>query len=251
MCRSVSQSLPSRAILDPGLDASPGDIEAELQDFSYTVSHDLAATFRHQAGFSRLLLEDLGEGLNARQQSHAQHLLAATDKCQLMLEQLLVHSRLQQKKLDRTPVDADKLVRLVLLQLSDQIDAAQAQVTCEPLGEILADRELLTLALTHLLDNAVKFSRPGYPPRIAIGCAYDAETWRIRIDDNGPGVPGAYREKAFRMFQRLNPEGAYPGLGSGLAICRRIARRHGGEVSFCDGDEGASIELALPRGTAP
>jgi light-regulated signal transduction histidine kinase (bacteriophytochrome) len=246
MRRSASQPLPSSAALGVGWDAGSGDIEAELQDFSYTVSHDLAATFRHQAGFSRLLLEELGGRLNSRQQSHADHLLAASDKCQLMLEQLLVHSRLQQKTLDRSRVEADQVVGLLLLQFSAQIAEAEAKVTCESLGEIVADRELLTLALHHLIENAIKFRRSGYPPRIAISCAHDAQTWRVRISDNGPGVPSAYREKAFRMFQRLNPEGVYPGLGAGLAICRRIARRHGGEVSFRDCEDGASIELALP-----
>lgn len=226
---------------------APVDIEAELLDFSYTVSHDLAASFRHQAGFSRLLLEELGGRLTSRQQSHAAHLLAACDKCQLMLEQLLVHSRLQQKALDLTRLEADQVVGLVLLQFSAQIAEAEAKVTCEPLGEIVADRELLTLALHHLIENAIKFRRSGYPPRIAISCAHDAQTWRVRISDNGLGVRSAFREKAFRMFQRLNPEGAYPGLGAGLAICRRIARRHGGEVSFRDSEDGAIVELALPR----
>jgi light-regulated signal transduction histidine kinase (bacteriophytochrome) len=238
--------MPHSAELDALPDPRSAAAEQELQAFSYIVSHDLAASFRHVSEFSRLLLGELGDGLTGRQQVHADRIRAATDKCHSMMEQLLVFSRVQQKRLEPVRQDAVQTLRLAMMQTG--VDAGGSGLTIEPLGEVFADADLLTVALGSLLDNAFKFRRPGVPTRIAVRPAHDEGFWRARITDNGIGVEPAYREKAFQMFSRLNGEAAYPGVGAGLALCRRIARRHGGDVSFVDCDDGACVELALPRG---
>jgi light-regulated signal transduction histidine kinase (bacteriophytochrome) len=220
--------------------------EQELQAFSYFVCHDLSAPLRHVSEFSRLLLDELGV-LTDRQQAFADHILAASAKSRLLLDQLLTFSRVQQKTLETACLDASLTLRLALLQLSGQVQAAGAELSVEPLGEVEADAELLALSLHHLLDNAIKFRRPGVRPRVVIQAAHDKAFWRMRIADNGIGVEPANRERAFQMFQRLNGETAFPGVGAGLTICRRIARRHGGEVGFVDHAQGACVELALPR----
>jgi light-regulated signal transduction histidine kinase (bacteriophytochrome) len=221
--------------------------ERELQAFSYIVSHDLAASFRQVAGFSQLLLSEFGDDLTSRQQTHACHIRTATDKCQSMLEQLLVLSRVQQKVLSVQCLDATAIAQLAEFRLSAEIRAAGAEVSIVALGEVMADPHLLAQAFDSLLDNAIKFRVAGVAPRIVIQGTQDADFWRLRISDNGPGVEPAYRDKAFGMFQRLNSEDAYAGVGAGLAICRRIARRHGGDARFVDSDDGACVELALPR----
>jgi light-regulated signal transduction histidine kinase (bacteriophytochrome) len=229
------------------LDAeSNAGVEGELKEFSYIVSHDLAASFRHLAGFSQLLLGDLGESLSTRQQGHADHIRAASDKCLAMMEQLLVFSRVQQKTLLRVRRDATPAMRLALLHLARELREAGAEILLEPLGEVYADQDLLALAFHCLLDNAIKFRQPGVAPRITVRATSDRTFWRLRVADNGCGVEPASRERAFRMFERLNAEDAYPGVGAGLAICRRIARRHGGEAMFLDCACGTCVELALP-----
>jgi light-regulated signal transduction histidine kinase (bacteriophytochrome) len=221
--------------------------EEELQSFSYIVSHDLAASFRHVSEFSRLLLGELTEDLTVRQQAHATHVRAATEKCQAMMEQLLAYSRVQQKTLDKVWQDANASFELPILQLKARAAAEDVELHVEPLGEVCADTALLVLAFRLLMDNAVKFRRPEVHPRIAVRPAHDALMWRMQITDNGIGVEPAYREKAFQMFHRLHGEDAFPGVGAGLAICRRIARRHDGALTFLDRAEGACIELALPH----
>jgi light-regulated signal transduction histidine kinase (bacteriophytochrome) len=232
-------SAPAAAQLD-------GGVERELKEFSYIVSHDLAASFRHLAGFSQLLVGDLGGDLSSRQQGHADHIRCAADKCLAMMEQLHVFSRVQQQPLLRELRDATPAMQLSLLHLAREIRDAGAEISLEPLGEVYADQYLLTLALRCLLDNAIKFRRPGIAPSITIRATSDRTCWRLRMADNGCGVEPAGRERAFGMFQRLNGENAYPGVGAGLAICRRIARRHAGEATFLDCACGACIELALP-----
>jgi light-regulated signal transduction histidine kinase (bacteriophytochrome) len=231
----------------PQQDAAADAAEQELRELSYAVSHDLGASFRHLAGFSRLLVNELGHGLTDRQNELAERIRAASDKCQLMLEQLLAYSRLQHITLSPVRQDATPLMQLAMLQLALEVRVADAELVVEPLGEVDGDSALLATAFRHLLDNAIKFRRPGVAPHITVAAASDETHWRMRITDNGIGIEPAYRGRAFRMFQRLNGEEAYAGVGAGLAICRRIARRHGGEVWFLDCDAGACIELALPR----
>ena len=221
-------------------------VEQELQVFSYIVSHDLAASMRHVAEFSRLLLDELGDDITSRQRAHADQIRAASNKSHLMMEQLLAFSRVQQKVLLPIRQDAMIVMRSVLLRLGVS-QAAGARVSVEPLGEVFADADLFADALFALMDNALKFTRPGVGASVEVRSDHDQAFWRIQVHDNGIGVAPALREKAFQMFQRLNGETAYPGVGAGLAICRRIARRHGGEVRFIDSDIGAMVELSLPR----
>jgi light-regulated signal transduction histidine kinase (bacteriophytochrome) len=226
-------------------------LEQELREFSYIVSHDLAASFRHAAEFSRLLEDEPSHDLTDRQRAYVAQIRAATDKCEMMMEKLLDFSRAQRRVSNMERQDVTLTVRLAHLQLSAKIKDAGAEVVIEPLGEAFVDLELLALAAHHLLDNAIKFRRMDVRSRITVDAVEDEGFWRLRITDNGIGVDPAYREKAFRMFHRLNAEGAYPGVGAGLAIVRRIAREHGGEARFIDRRPGADltgacIELALP-----
>jgi light-regulated signal transduction histidine kinase (bacteriophytochrome) len=225
------------------------EVEEELQAFSYIVSHDLSGAFRHVSAFSRLLLAETDQVGTARQRTHAEYVHRAAERCQLMLDQLLAYSRVQQKPLSPAWHDATTSVELALMRLG-AADSANVQVSIEPLGEVYADAKLLALAFGHLIGNAVKFRSPGARPRIAVRPAHDAKAWRVRISDNGLGVDVAHRELAFQMFKCLNREDAFAGVGAGLAICRRIAYRHGGDVCFLDCDAGACVELTLPRSEA-
>jgi light-regulated signal transduction histidine kinase (bacteriophytochrome) len=234
---SSSPQPPSRALT----------AEQELQSFSYIVSHDLAASFRHVSEFSRLLVTELSDDLTDRQKDYASHISAASENCQLMMEQLLVYSRIQQRVLTKLDHDASESIQRAIDRFAPRIEAAGAEIKLEPLSQVYGDQDLLDIVFSQLLDNAIKFPRPGVPPRITISAFEDDRTWRLHIADHGLGVDPRYREKAFQMFQRLHGEGAYPGLGAGLTICRRIARRHGGEVRFLDRHEGACVELSLPR----
>jgi light-regulated signal transduction histidine kinase (bacteriophytochrome) len=240
MLRDVSRGRSSRAAFQA--------IEQELHDFNDIVSHDLAAPFRHVSEFSRLLLGDLDCELTDRQHLYADHVSRANANCQAMIEQLLIFSRAQQKALKPTLEGATATMQFALLKLVQAVEAICAEVSIEPLGDIFADRILIGQAFQHLLDNAIKFHAAGVRPRVSVSPAHSDTTWRVHIRDNGIGADPDRREQVFRMFQRLNGESAYPGVGAGLAISRRIARRHGGDVAFLDCEPpGACVELRLPR----
>ena len=140
-------------------------LEAELRDFSYMVSHDLAASFRHVTEFSRLLTADLDGGLSPRQRAHVEYIQSAALRCQAMMDGMLTFSQTQQKAIAPTLHDATLTMRLAMRQLAN-LETSGAELTLAPLGEVFADAKLLAIAFGGLLDNAIKFGVPGVRPLV-------------------------------------------------------------------------------------
>jgi signal transduction histidine kinase len=197
--------------------------------------------------FSRMIVSELGANQTERQRLYADQLRASSEQCVALLEQLMAYSQVQGRTLAMTQHDPTAAVRLCWRRLTADAQLEGAEFSVEPLGVVFADADLLSQAIATILDNAIKFRRRDVPARVAVEAAHDEEFWRMRVRDNGVGVDVRHREAAFSMFRRLNSAGAYPGVGAGLAICRRIARRHGGEAKFVDCEEGACLEFALPH----
>jgi signal transduction histidine kinase len=222
-------------------------LEQELSEFAYVVSHDLSATFRHITGFSELLSQDGDAQFNPEQSSYIAQIHNAAEKCGAMLEQLLIYSRIQRRPLQIADCDLASMIDTVRLQLSGDIRQCGAKIVARATGHLQVDRELFTQALKCLLDNAIKFRRDGVPPRIEIVSVESAQECRIKISDNGIGTSSSEFERLFGMFYREHPQSGLPGTGAGLTIARRILRRHGGDVEFLDGRNGACVEIRLPR----
>jgi light-regulated signal transduction histidine kinase (bacteriophytochrome) len=221
-------------------------IERELTEFSYIVSHDLAAPCRHLSHFSQLLLRDMGGNLTDSQRSYGSQIQAAGEKCQAMLEQLILFSRVQTCQLNCVSHDAAYLARSALLQISREVHEAEADVSIGMLGSVFGDDNLLTKVFKELILNAIRFRQPDRPCRVRVLAETADGRWVGRFIDEGIGLDPAYHEKAFRMFWRLNPEDAAGGVGAGLPIVRRIVRRHGGETRFVPCAAGACVEVELP-----
>jgi light-regulated signal transduction histidine kinase (bacteriophytochrome) len=236
---------------EPTRDGRNVELEQEFADFSYIVSHDLAASFRQINSFLELLTSDMDDSLTPAQRGYATHINSATAKCQLMLEQLLIYSRVQQAALEIEECDATLLVDSARLQLSQEVRESGADIVVGPLGRVRVDQTLMVQAFMGVLKNALQFTRPGTAPRVEIKAVMADGRWVCRVSDNGVGIAPDQHEKVFRMFYRLNPETAQGGIGSGLSIARRILRRHGGDVGLgapASGSEamGACVEISLP-----
>jgi two-component system, chemotaxis family, sensor kinase Cph1 len=222
-------------------------VESELREFSYIVSHDLATEFRHVSEFAKLLIKDL-EQLSAEGawRSNADIIISSSARCQAMLGQLRLYSRAQQAQIAWRECDARRLVETALLQISDQLRQAGARVRIEVSGRVCGEEKLLVDAIRRVVENAAQFPRTGAPLEIAIdGADQPQGAWRLRVSDNGEGLERQYWDKAFGMFWRLEPHANPSRVGAGLAVVRRILRRHHGEARFVECEEGACIELAL------
>src|SRR6266700_1054011 len=147
------------------LASQPHDTERELTEFSYIVSHDLAAPCRHLSHFSQLLLRDMGGELTDSQRTYGSQIQAAGEKCQAMLGQLILFSRAQTCPLNCASHDAAYLARSALLQISQEVHQAEADVSSGTVGTVYGDDNLLTKVFQELILNAIKFRQPDRPCR--------------------------------------------------------------------------------------
>ncbi|WP_052716394.1 ATP-binding protein [Magnetospira sp. QH-2] len=119
-------------------------------------------------------------------------------------------------------------------------------VTHDPLPVVHGEKVQLMRLLENLLGNALKYCTPGTPPRIHVSAERVNDSWRFVIQDNGIGIKSADRKRIFEVFQRLHDRGKYEGTGIGLALCKKIVERHGGEIWVGpDRDSGTSFYFTL------
>ncbi|HZE94952.1 MAG TPA: ATP-binding protein [Gemmatimonadales bacterium] len=224
---------------------------AELESFSYSVSHDLRAPLRAIHGFARILLEDH----NAKLDPEAQRLLGVIDqntrRMGQLIDDLLAFSRLGRQGITAGRVDMKELARTV----ADEVRSVEAEaerkgsleIRIDPLPVARGDRALVRQVISNLLQNAVKFSRGRDNARVEVGSRADGGQTVYFVKDNGAGFDPRYSDKLFGVFQRLHSAEQFEGTGVGLAIVKRIVQRHGGRV-WAEGqvDQGATFYFTLP-----
>ena len=221
-------------------------MEAELQSFSYSVSHDLRAPLRVIDGFSLALLEDYGASLPAEGQDLLARVRQQAQRMAQLIEDLREFSRLGRKPLDVTSVDLAALVQAVVQELQQANADRTVAVTVAPLPPAMGDRALLRQVLTNLIGNAFKFTRQRPDAQVEIGFRDDNGERVYYVRDNGAGFDMQYASKLFGVFQRLHPAADFEGTGVGLALVQRIIHRHGGRV-WGEGrvNEGATFHFTL------
>jgi signal transduction histidine kinase len=207
------------------------DANAELDAFSYSVSHDLRAPLRAMKGFSRALLEDYGPALGDGGTEFAVRVVAAAERMDELIDQLLEFSRLSREEITSDRVDIDVIVDEVLAALGPRVAESEGSVeVTRPLGAVDAHAATLALVLSNLIDNALKFTTPGLVPRVRIRSAQAGACVRVEVEDDGIGVAVDNRRRIFDVFERLHAEEAYPGTGVGLASVKKSVARMGGTV---------------------
>lgn len=231
--------------------AQLSEINAELDAFSSTVSHDLRAPLRGMRGLAQALLEDEGDRLSPIGRDYARRIVAAGRRMDELIEGLLAYSRLARADLRRGPVSLARALDAARSQLEAEIRARGARVeVAGPLGNVVAHRTTLVQVILNLLSNACKFSRPDERPEILVREERGEETTRLWVEDRGIGIDPAFAERIFRPFERLHGMEAYPGSGIGLAIVHKGVSRMGGHCGVEPRDGGGSrfwIELPVAR----
>jgi PAS domain S-box-containing protein len=224
------------------------DINAELDAFGSSVSHDLRAPLRAMDGFATALLEDYGDALGERGQDYAQRIAEAARRMDLLIQDLLAYSRLSRGELRPEPLGLAEVVREALRGLETDIHARSATVeVAEPLGQVMAHRETLRSVVGNLVSNGLKFVSPGVLPRVRIRSEARDGMERLWVEDNGIGIDPRYHATIFRVFERLHGVETYPGTGIGLAIVRRGTERMGGRAGVeSTPGAGARFWIELP-----
>lgn len=222
---------------------------AELEAFTYTVSHDLKAPLRGIDGYSRLLLEEHADSLNEEGRTFLHTIRRAVKQMNTLIDDLLVYSRMERRAVAIQPVDVRALLDSLLAERAAEIRSRHVQITVNlPFATLPADADGLTLALRNLLDNALKFTRDVPSPRIAISGQETADRCIISVSDNGIGFDMRFHDRIFDMFQRLHHAEAYPGTGIGLAIVGKAMQRMGGRAwAESEPGKGATFYLELRR----
>jgi light-regulated signal transduction histidine kinase (bacteriophytochrome) len=221
---------------------------AELEAFSYTVSHDLRAPFRHVVGFAQLLRRE-ADRLSDAGRRNLDNIINAAASAGRLIDNLLAFARLGRAALSPAPVDVYRLVESVrreVMQSEGQGRAITWNVADVPAAR--ADAAMLQVVVRNLLSNAVKYTRPTAQAVIDVGSAPGSGGQVVYfVRDNGVGFDMKYADKLFGVFQRLHRQEDFPGTGIGLASVKRIVERHGGRAwAESEPGRGATFYVSHP-----
>ncbi len=219
---------------------------AELEQFAYVASHDLQEPLRMVTSYLQLVEQRYADKLDDSGKEFIDYAVDGAARMKELINDLLTYSRIQRAAVENTPVAMDEVFERVVHNLQLQIEDTGAAVTSDPLPVVTANRVQMVQLLQNLIGNALKFCA-GRPPRVHVSAERQGDMWRFAVRDNGIGIEAAYLERIFVIFQRLHTRSEYEGTGIGLAICRRIVEKHGGQITVeSTPGEGSTFYFTLP-----
>lgn len=226
--------------------ASLTEAVAQMEEFSYTVSHDLRAPVRAMRGYAQIALEEYGTRLDERGRDFLERIARGSSRMERLIHDVLTYTRLARCDIQLHRVSLQNLVHDIL-QEHPKMQPPHAEIVIrKPLHDVLAHEPLLTQAISNLLANGIKFVARGTTPKIQVWTEIRNGRIRLWVEDNGVGIKPQYQHRLFGMFERVHQDPHYDGMGIGLAIVRKAAARMGGSVGVeSDGITGSSFWLEL------
>ena len=220
---------------------------AELDAFSYSVSHDLRAPLRSIDGFSQLLLEECVATLSDKGRDYLKRVRASAQRMGNMIDGLLELSRVGRAAIHRDRIDLSAIADAVIEELRTKDLDRKVAVRVEERLAAEADAGLMRIVFGNLLGNAWKFTAKAGAARIDVEAKWEAGVATYCVRDNGEGFNMEYAGSLFRPFQRLHSETDFAGTGIGLAVVHRIIDRHGGRIwAESEIDKGTAFFFMLP-----
>ena len=203
----------------------------ELGQFAYVASHDLQEPLRMVASYTQLLSRRYKGKLDSDADEFIFFAMDGASRMQRLIQDLLAYSRVGTKGRDLLDTSSEEALEQAVINLRGAVEESGALVTHDPLPTVLADEMQLIQLFQNLVGNAIKYQSPGVP-RVHISAAKNGgKKWIFAVQDNGLGIDSEYFGKIFGMFQRLHKREEFAGTGIGLAICKKIVERHGGNIS--------------------
>ena len=221
-------------------------INRELEAFSYSVSHDLRAPLVSFDGLSQTLLDSYGDKLDERARDYLRRMREASQRMTSVFDGLQMLFRLTSGEMRREEIDITAMAAQIVEETRADNQGPNVEVDIAPGILASADKRLVRILLSNLINNAWKFSDPKGSPEIKIGREMVDGEARIFVRDNGVGFDMIDSHRLFGAFQRLHSQSEFPGAGIGLATARRIVNRHGGRI-WAEGavGEGATFYFVL------
>jgi PAS domain S-box-containing protein len=218
----------------------------ELQQFASVASHDLQEPLRMVTSYMQLLSKRYKGKLDSDADEFISFAVDGASRMQRLIQDLLVYSRVGTKGEELLDTSSEEALEEALTNLHGAIDESGAVVTHDPLPFVIADEVQLVQLFQNLVGNGIKYQRPG-TPRVHVSAVKNGgQKWIFSVRDNGLGIDAQYFEKIFGMFQRLHKREEFAGTGIGLAICKKIAERHGGSISVeSQPGHGSTFSFAL------
>ena len=237
-----------------------GRSNADLQEFASVAAHDLQEPLRKIQFFGEQLKIECREALGAEGQDYLERMRNAARRMQQLISDLLALARISAAEQPFVPVDLADVLQNVVSDLEVEIGKQGAHLHQGELPTIEADPLQMRQLLQNLIDNALKFHRPDAAPVVTIqgellGVSSGSpnensrvgKSCRLTVEDNGVGIHDKYLDQIFKVFQRLHRRDEHAGTGMGLAICRKIVERHGGEISArSTPGRGSTFTVTLP-----
>jgi light-regulated signal transduction histidine kinase (bacteriophytochrome) len=220
----------------------------DLQRFAYSISHDLQEPLRMVTSFLDLLQKRYQEKLDSAAQDYIHFAVDGAERMKAMIQGLLSYSRVETQDTSLSKVSSEEVLQQALDHFRLQIGETNAVVTHKNLPEVHADENQLLSVFQNLIGNALKYHGEA-PPVIHVTAEKDQKhhCWRFSVQDHGIGIPEKDHDRVFEIFSRLHTREEYQGIGMGLAITRRIIRRHGGEIWIDSPDqEGTTVRFTIP-----
>jgi len=219
----------------------------ELEQFANVASHDLQEPLRMVASYTQLLAERYEGRLDDDADEFIGYAVDGCHRMQQLIEDLLTYSRLGTNNKARSNISAEASLHEALANLRIAMEEGNAVVTHDTLPTLITDGSQLALVFQNLIGNAIKY-RGADDPRVHVSVRKsDNRTWIFAVQDNGLGIESEYFERIFLLFQRLHGRGEFKGTGIGLAICKKIVERLGGEIWVeSQLEKGSTFYFSLP-----
>lgn len=232
--------------------ASLTEAIAQMEEFSYTVSHDLRAPARAMRGYAKIVREEFGHNLEPEARDFLDRIIRGAERMDRLIQDVLTYSRLSRREVQLQQVSVEKVLADVIQQYPELQMPRAETIVRSPLLPVLAHEPSLAQAVSNLLSNAGKFVRKGERPRITVCTEARGDLVRLWVEDNGIGIKTQHQRRIFGIFERLPSAAKYEGTGIGLAIVRKVVEKMGGSVGLeSDGLTGSRfwLELAAPPTT--
>jgi PAS domain S-box-containing protein len=206
------------------------EINKELDDFTYIISHDLKEPLRSIDAFSKFIADDYKDKLDEQGRFYIERVRMNASRMQKLIEDLLEISRIERKKNILEEVEVEELIEEVKLRIEVRIKEKNAQIVIQnKLPRVYCDRVRLTEVFANLISNAIKFNDKPMP-LVEIGSSEKEGFYEFYVKDNGPGIEEQYFDKIFEIFQRLGKREDNEGTGAGLTIVKKIVQMHKGKI---------------------